>query len=121
MLGDHSIRLLLTGPTLCIALGTGSALAQEPATTSEPVISSYNASDYDLLPRTDSFRLDNHDQFDPRHTLSGDPRLDHSDPGKRIYFGTGGLSASEATASETREDGFFLELNQRGAEFLFRF
>ncbi len=122
MLNNHRGQRLLSGIALSAALVATPALGQEPDAAGESgVITSYDAADYDLLPLGDSYRLDTSDRFYPHHSLSGDPRIKDIETDRRIYFGTAGRDSEPAAAADAKHGGLYLELNQRGAEFLFRF
>ncbi len=129
MLYRRQSGLLASGLALCASLALSPALAENAgATFAAPLLASDEAANYDLLPTAEDFRLDTHtavehSPFHLHHMQRSDPRLKAADNSERIYLGENlPFRANVNRSADVQKSGeLYLELNQRGAELVFRF
>jgi hypothetical protein len=111
---------------LCASLVTAPALAQDaddaPRATLFGTFHWNDSVEPDRWqPTADDFRLDTHQEFHLQPGLRSDPRIQSSERGERIYLGDKLLPGKSARESGKQSGDLYLDFNQRGAEFVFRF
>ena len=119
---------ITTGLVLCASLLATPVQAQDAddehrwsLSSVWSLLGSFGATNDDLRPTADDFRLDPHAPVHQQHISPGDPRNKAVNDGQRIYLGENLLSGDNANTADKQSGELYLEFSQRGAELVFRF